>query len=1033
MIGNRLRTAVAFLLCACGALPGAPALAATTFVAAGSSWKYLDNGSDQGTAWRAAAFDDSSWASGPAELGYGDGDEATVVSYGPNASNKYVTTYFRHTFSVTGAASYVGLDLSLLRDDGAVVYLNGTEVHRSNMPAGAIGYTTLASSALGAPAESTFVQTAISASALLEGTNILAVEVHQANVTSSDLSFNLVLTGSTAVQVARGPYLQKGTPSSVVVRWRTNVATDSRVRYGSSPGSLGSTVDDAASVTEHVVALSGLSPDTRYYYSIGSSTETLAGDDADHFFVTSPTTGTAKATRLWVLGDSGTADGNARAVRDAYDSFNGTGATDLWLMLGDNAYYSGTDAEYQAAVFQTYPKWLRTSVLWPTLGNHDGASADSATQTGVYYDIFTLPTAGEAGGQPSGTEAYYSFDYGNIHFICLDSHETDRSPAGAMMQWLEDDLQAATADWVIAFWHHPPYSKGSHDSDSESQLIDMRQNALPLLESYGVDLVLSGHSHAYERSVLLDGHYGDSSTLTGAMKLDAGSGRPDGDGAYHKATTGPAPHEGAVYVVAGSSGMTSGGTLNHPVMYVSLNVLGSLVLDVSGDTLDAKFLTSTGAVNDYFTIVKGPLATETATDTATATHTATVTETSASTATATQTDTAPSSPTATVTATASPAPTDTSSATVTDTPTTSPTPTLYIGGTVLHSGSGNPVASVTVDGAEAFGDAPSVSVSTDAAGAFAMGGVPGGPWAIRPHLTDTAASIQRGLSSLDASWIQQYVVSTRSFDDNQLLAADTTGNGTISSLDATRVQEYRVTIISRLPVAANCQSDWAFVPVPGPAGEPTPIPPHITAPCTVGGISYASLSGSATGQDFEAVLFGDVTENWSPAGGGGSAALDELVPGGELVGDRAPEPVAEVLVPLPNCAGPCAALVPADPGAGGCGSRDWVLAANHLDGVQGIDLAVDLPAGVTAADVRKAGLTAGGECSLVWASSGGRVKISLACLRPIAGGGGLVALTLRGAAGARGEADVSTCVFDEGEVPCETRGARLEFGDCAAP
>ena len=75
-----------------------------------------------------------------------------------------------------------------------------------------------------------------------------------------------------------------------------------------------------------------------------------------------------------------------------------------------------------------------------------------------------------------------------------------------MMTWLEADLQNNDKLWVIAFWHHPPYSKGSHDSDTEGKLIDMREIVLPLVEQYGADLVLSGHSHSYERSYLIDGH-----------------------------------------------------------------------------------------------------------------------------------------------------------------------------------------------------------------------------------------------------------------------------------------------------------------------------------------------------------------------------------------------------------------------------------------------------------------------------------------------------------------------------------------------
>src|SRR5207249_1428430 len=264
-----------------------------------------------------------------------------------------------------------------------------------------------------------------------------------------------------------------------------------------------------------------------------------------------------------------------------------------------------TDSQYQAALFNTYPTMLQKSVLWPTLGNHDGHSVDSGTQTGPYYDIFTLPRNAEAGGVASGTEAYYSFDYGNMHFIVLDSFDSDRSPGGAMMTWLETDLAATKQDWIIAFWHHPPYSKGSHDSDTETELIQMRQNALPILEQGGVDLVLAGHSHSYERSFLIDGHYGTSNTLVPSMILDSGDGQPTGTGAYQKSTEGPAPHQGAVYTVAGSSGHTSSGSLNHPVMFISLSVLGSLVLDVEGNRLDATFLDFNGTDSFTYTISDG--------------------------------------------------------------------------------------------------------------------------------------------------------------------------------------------------------------------------------------------------------------------------------------------------------------------------------------------------------------------------------------------------------------------------------------------
>src|SRR5262245_9205566 len=161
--------------------------ATTTLVSAGSSWRYLDNGSNQGTAWRASSFVDSSWAQGNAQLGYGDGDEATVVSFGPNASTKYRTTYFRRSFNVTNPANLSAITLQLKRDDGAVVYVNGTEVVRSNMPTGTITNTTYASTAISGAAENAFNAFTIPASAFVAGTNVIAVEIHQDSNADPDL------------------------------------------------------------------------------------------------------------------------------------------------------------------------------------------------------------------------------------------------------------------------------------------------------------------------------------------------------------------------------------------------------------------------------------------------------------------------------------------------------------------------------------------------------------------------------------------------------------------------------------------------------------------------------------------------------------------------------------------------------------------------------------------------------------------------------------------------------------------------------
>jgi hypothetical protein len=164
-----------------------------SLISAGATWKYLDNGSDQGTAWRAKAFNDSSWSAGPAKLGYGEGNEATVVSYGDNPQSKHITTYFRRSFNVADPGGVMGLKLSVLRDDGAVIYINGNEVWRSNMPLTEINYQTLSAGVVGGADETTFFEFLVSPSVLQLGENVIAVEVHQCVANSTDLSFDLKL------------------------------------------------------------------------------------------------------------------------------------------------------------------------------------------------------------------------------------------------------------------------------------------------------------------------------------------------------------------------------------------------------------------------------------------------------------------------------------------------------------------------------------------------------------------------------------------------------------------------------------------------------------------------------------------------------------------------------------------------------------------------------------------------------------------------------------------------------------------------
>jgi hypothetical protein len=160
----------------------------------GSTYRYWDKGSVPAN-WSDPGFDDSGWATGAAPLGYGDAHIVTDVAYGPNANSKYITTWFRTTFDVMNAASVSAATLELMRDDGAMAFLNGTEVARSNLPNGAITSNTLASNLVqNAGQETMFFAFTVDPTALVEGTNVLAIEVHQAVADSSDLGIDARVT-----------------------------------------------------------------------------------------------------------------------------------------------------------------------------------------------------------------------------------------------------------------------------------------------------------------------------------------------------------------------------------------------------------------------------------------------------------------------------------------------------------------------------------------------------------------------------------------------------------------------------------------------------------------------------------------------------------------------------------------------------------------------------------------------------------------------------------------------------------------------
>jgi hypothetical protein len=627
-------TKTILLTCALIFLVAASLSAQITLVPYGSSWKYWANSqANFPTNWQTTGFDDSAWPSGTGELGYGDNDESTCI---PAASpvagslcaptgNKWPTYYFRKVVNIADPTIYTNFSFNIDRDDGFVVYINGVEVSRNNIAAGAVSYGTTATTAV----EDAVISFTVSTSAFVSGNNTIAIEMHQATVsgsppvsTSSDISFNLQLQGNDAFSAAlsRGPYLQSGSQDGITIRWRTSSAQNSKVEVGTVYGTYPIVVNDASSVTEHIVRVTGLSTDTKYYYRIGNSTASQL-PDANQFFTTLPAANTTRKIRVIAFGDCGRGnvayqDENLANYLD-YLSTNSIDAADAWLLLGDNAYNSGTDAEFTANFFGIYgSNMLKNHKLYPAPGNHDygNSAANKALRNMAYHNSFTVPQSGESGGVASNKQNFYSFDIGNIHFLSLDSYGTESdgtsietAGGSALKTWLTNDLAANTKKWTIAYWHHPPYTKGSHNSDSESDLVNIRQNFISFLETRGVDMIVCGHSHDYERGYLIKNYTGSWASFNAGTHAVSSSSATYTSSAtcpyvYNSA---PANH-GTVYVVSGSAGAS--GTMNTgfatgPMPY-AVDDGGVFYFEVEDNRLDAKMLRRNGTIFDQFTIIK---------------------------------------------------------------------------------------------------------------------------------------------------------------------------------------------------------------------------------------------------------------------------------------------------------------------------------------------------------------------------------------------------------------------------------------------
>ncbi len=395
----------------------------------------------------------------------------------------------------------------------------------------------------------------------------------------SVLCFGAVLTWAWRAAppaLSRGPYLQSTSDTGVTVVFQTSSAATSAVRYGTKLGPPWEFERTAPSGTTHVIQLSGLQPDTKYFYEVASGGAVIARGK-DHFFRTSPPTNSRAPFRFVAWGDSGI--GSSTQYDVAARTKEVVPEPEFALGLGDLVYDSGSASDYDPNLIKPYAEIFPRMTFWPTLGNHDVKTSSGQP----YLDAFYLPTKSGAPGHPSNTERYYSFDHGMAHFVCADSETSSASPGSAMYDWISDDLDDARARgkrWLFVYFHKPPYSRGTHDDEANT-----RDNLVPLFEAKGVDMVMCGHSHVYERSYLVK----NNAVIQ------------NGHNDYSKITS----PNGTIYMVSGCGGKTGSGSLDHKLMATSYgDVAGFSLIDVGYEEVRGYFVERDGQTTDIFTLRK---------------------------------------------------------------------------------------------------------------------------------------------------------------------------------------------------------------------------------------------------------------------------------------------------------------------------------------------------------------------------------------------------------------------------------------------
>ncbi|MFC1707673.1 purple acid phosphatase family protein, partial [Planctomycetota bacterium] len=432
-------------------------------------WKYEDQTLAEPAGWETVAFNDSGWSQGPGLLGYGDFNGTLPATY----MKPYKPTYYFRKVVTLPVAPTRDLTATVKYDDGYVLYVNGQVADRHNLSSSP-GFWTFASTGDGVR---TFT---VSASLFQAGTNVIACEMHNRAVYSTDIAFDLrLLSAAASTTITRGPWLVLPLPQSMSIMWETSSPSSSVVAYGETP-QLGRFESGPSQVGRHRVKLTGLKPSTRYYYKVISGN---AESSVRHFQSPPHANGTAKVV---LYGDTRT---NAGAHKTVVSSYSTLFDPHVALHSGDLIADGAKESDWRAQWFSVVSGVNDHIPIVPCFGNHEGH------RQGKLWDYYPLPAHA-----PNPRYYFHSFDYGPLHVVIFDNKigENEYKEGSAQYQLLEADLSACMKPFTMIIFHKPAYSSGLGHGGGENPYV--AEDIQPLLEKYGVDFVVCGHDHIYERS-----------------------------------------------------------------------------------------------------------------------------------------------------------------------------------------------------------------------------------------------------------------------------------------------------------------------------------------------------------------------------------------------------------------------------------------------------------------------------------------------------------------------------------------------------